>query len=195
MRDPSWNAKYTSDDRPLFWDNTKVVLHEPSDGLLQRITFSAYYKGNVGKGGIFVQLCGWLGTHELYPGAISDTDYLSKTGIFEIQQRFQEKDGGVKFTNILDKGYRVTQAAWRMGQFVLQPIFAKSDRKFTTADILKSASVATDRSGNERAVRVSKMSSYIKRGTEGSHNKDLPRLCDIWLAWSFQANFMFKPIY
>jgi hypothetical protein len=59
-------------------------------------------------------------------------------------------------------------------------------------DVLRAASAAADRSGNERAVRVSKMSAYVKRGTQ--HHKNMVRLCDAWLAWSFQDNFKFEPI-
>ena len=84
-------------------------------------------------------------------------------------------------------------AAWRNGQFVLQPNFAPSDRKFSTKETLRGASIAADRSGNERAVRVSKLSAYVKRGTKLHKNVD--RLCDVWLAWSWQANFMFKPVH
>jgi hypothetical protein len=66
------------------------------------------------------------------------------------------------------------------------------DKKFSTRDVLRVASVAADRSGNERAVRISKMSAYVKRGTQ--QHKNIERLCDAWLAWSFQANFMFEQI-
>ena len=160
--------------------------------MLQRITFSAYYAGNVAKGGIYLQLCGWLGAYELYPGDMSDSDYLNKTEILELQKFFQEKDGGIPFLNILDRGYRSTRAAWAKKQLILQPTFAQSDQKFSDVDVLRSASVAADRSGNERAVRVTKMSSYVKRGT--TQHKDIVRLCDVWLAWGWQANFMFKSI-
>jgi hypothetical protein len=110
----------------------------------------------------------------------------------ELQKIFADNDGGLPFTNILDRGYRSTRVAWRQGQFVAQPTFAKSDNKFSTRDVLRAASsVAADRSGNERAVRVSKMFAYVKRGT--AQHKNMVRLCDA-LAWSFQANFMFEPI-
>jgi hypothetical protein len=191
LRNKDWDQNY-KDKRIVMWDNTGIRLHKPTDALLQRMTYSSYYAGNVGKGGIFVQLCGWMGTHELYPGAMSDSDYLNKTGILEEQKAFQEKDGGIPFTNILDKGYRSTRASWRNGQFVLQPTFAKCDKKFTTNEVLRSASIAADRSANERAVRVAKMSSYVKRGTED--HRMVVRLCDAWLAWSWQVNFMFLPV-
>lgn len=56
--------------RVVMWDNTALALHRYTDALMQRLTFSSYYSANVGKGGVFVQLCGWLGTYELFPGAI-----------------------------------------------------------------------------------------------------------------------------
>ena len=65
-----------------------------------------------------IQQCGWIGAYEIYPGAISDTDYLDQSLILDEQQLYQEKDGGVPFHNILDRGYCSTQAAWRRGQFV-----------------------------------------------------------------------------
>ena len=55
-----------------------------------------------------------------------------------------------------------------------------------------SASVASDRSGNERAVNVCKKSGYIKRGL--APHGEPRRLNDSWLAWSFQANFMYAPV-
>jgi hypothetical protein len=59
----------------------------------------------------------------------------------------------VELLNILDKCYRCVLAAWRAGgQLLLQPLFAKSDRKFTSNEVLLSGAVATDRSANERAV-------------------------------------------
>jgi hypothetical protein len=84
-------------------------------------------------------------------------------------------------------------AAWRNGhQLTLQPDFAKSDRKFQRKETLSSAQVAADRSGNERAVRLSKMSGYLKRGL--SNNQSLERFDQAWLAWGFQINFMFQKV-
>ena len=191
LRDPDWNEKYNG-KRVVFWDNTGIDLHKPTDALLQRLTYSPYYAGNVAKGGIYLQLCGWLGVHELYPGAMSDSDYLNKTDILQRQLRFQMGDGGTKFLNILDRGYRSTRAAWASGQLILQPTFAKSDKQFSTIDLIRSTSVAADRSGNERAVRVTKMSAYVKRGTQT--HKNIEQLSDVWKTWSYQSNFMFKSV-
>ena len=106
--------------------------------------YSSYYAGNVGKAGIFIQICGWMGVYPIYPGAMSDSDYVVISGILKLQKLFQEQDGGVPFLNIFDRGYRLTQAAWRNGQFVLQPTFAQCDRHFTTSEVLQSAAVASD---------------------------------------------------
>ena len=48
-----------------------------------------------------MQLCGWLGTHELYPGAMPDSRYLNETGIFQEQAAFMAEDGGEPFINSL----------------------------------------------------------------------------------------------
>jgi hypothetical protein len=73
---------------------------------------------------------------------MSDSKYMNETGILELQKIFADNDGALPFTNILDRGYRSTRAAWRQGQFVLQPTFAKSDKKFSTRYVLlRAASV------------------------------------------------------
>jgi len=108
------------------------------------LTYSAYYAGNVAKGGVFLQLCGWLATHELYPGAMSDSRYLNETGIIEEQEKFQKSDGEIPFINQIDRGFRSSLAAWKSGQFILQPNFTNSDGKFATGEVLCSASIAAD---------------------------------------------------
>ena len=117
--------------------------------------------------------------------------------IFEKQKKFAEddldEDEYVPFANIFDKGYRCTLEAYRAGkQECIQPIFAKSDRRFTGKDTVISASVASDRSGNERAVNMAKKSGYIKRGL--ACGSDPERLNNAWLAWSFQVNFMYNTV-
>jgi len=99
----------------------------------------------------------------------------------------------IPFTNVTDKGYRCVAAAWRHGrQFLLQPQFAKSDKQFTTTHIISSAAIASDRGGNEHAVRVCKEAGVLKQGLYKAGSMET--LCDMWLAWSFQANFMFGPV-
>ena len=103
-------------------------------------------------------------------------------------------DGKVlPFTIVLDKGYRTTQSSFHAGgQRVLQPVFAKSDRRFTRDETLRTASVATDRAGNERAVNVCKRSWYIARGL--TPNMSPKRMNDAWLTFAFQSNFMYDPV-
>jgi hypothetical protein len=136
-----------------------------------------------------------MGSWALWLGAISDTEYLERCGLLEAQKQFQQKDlsSNLPFTNILDKGYRSILSAWRAGgQLLLQPFFAKSDRKFSSEEVLQSAAVASDRSANERAVRVMKRSGLF---TDGIHQKqNLEMMDDMWLAWGFQSNFMYKPV-
>jgi hypothetical protein len=122
-----------------------------------------------------------------------DTKYLSESGILELQQRFVENDetSDLTFMNIVDKGYHCVIAAWRKGQYLLQPTFGRSDQHFTTED-LTSAAIAKDRAGNEHAVNVCKQSGVIKRGL--LRNGSPEELDDSWMAWSSQANFMFRPV-
>ena len=114
-----------------------------------------------------------------------------------MQKEFAEHDlvdgKNIPVTNVFDKGYRTRLAAWRNGkQLTLQPYFAKSDRKFNRKQTISSAQVAADRSGNERAVRLSKMSGYLKRGL--SNTQRLESLDKVWLTWGFQTNFMFDQV-
>ena len=128
-------------------------------------------------------------------GAVSDTDYFDNSDLLVFQKMFQEADvsSPLAFTNILDKGYRSVLAAWRKGgQLLLQPFFAKSDRKFTSKEVLLSGAVASDRSANERAVKLLKAAGMISRGIHQQH--DLVQFSDLWIAWGFQCNFMFKPV-
>ena len=71
-----WLNKY-GDARIIMWDNTNVNLnYMPTLSHAQRLTYSSYYGGNCAKGGVFLQMCGYLGVEKLYTGGISDLDYL-----------------------------------------------------------------------------------------------------------------------
>lgn len=53
-----------------------------------------------------------------------------------------------------------------------------------------SGSVASDRSGSERAVKRGKISMIFQRGLQ---QNGCPRnLNNVWLAWIFQSNVTFK---
>ncbi len=198
LRDPKWNDKY-DEVRPVMWDNSNADTNfKPSSALNQRITFSLYYATNCFKGGVFLQLCGWMGVAELWVGATCDSYYMVNADrILERQHEFAKSDlVNEKFlpcTMILDKGYRIIRPAFRHGgQQCIQPMFAESDNTFTSEETNYSATVAADRSGNERAVYRAKLSGVIKRGF-------YPRSCpvrfnNIWEAWGFQTNFMYAPV-
>lgn len=195
-RKDRWKNKYQG-MRPVMWDMTNLTAYGFSDADLQRLTFNQYYGENCLKGGIFTQLCGWQGVYDLWMGAVSDSDYNRRAGYLQEQEAFQNNDlvqGRVlPFLNIYDKGYRAKMAAWKNGkQQVLQPDWAESDRHFNRNQTLGSASVASDRGGNERSVNVSKRAGYVSRGL-------VPNQCPIrfnkaWRTWAFQSNFMFKPV-
>ena len=117
-------------------------MFKPSNPDYQRLTYALYYGHNVAKGGVCVQLCRWITTEELWTGAISDTEYFERSGILATQQ---ELGGEKSFVNIVDKGFRNVVAAWRHGrQMILQPAFAKSDRRFTSYELISSAAIAAD---------------------------------------------------
>jgi len=153
------------------WDDTNIILRfKPSAAQTQRITYSSYYGMNCAKGGVFLQLCGWLGVKELWNGGISDSLYVELSGILKEQEEFAKEDlvfgKYVPFSLLLDKGYRVVYICHQNGkQECIQPYFAKSDVSFTSEQVFVSATVAADRSGNEsRAVRVCKMSGFLRKG-------------------------------
>jgi hypothetical protein len=111
---------------------------------------------------VVIQPCGWMGTHELYMGAVSDTEYMVKSKVFELQHMYllnrDLSTMDVSWLNMMDKGYRNIGAhAWRQGnQMIVQPAFSKVDQRFGSFDTLRSSSVATIRAGNKRAVRKCK---------------------------------------
>jgi hypothetical protein len=140
-----------------------------------------------------------VGGWELWAGSISDTDYQTRAGVFEVQEEFAEEIDPQRrkfcrtFLNIMDKGYRCSLAAWRTGrQLMMQPAFARSDRRFTSGEVLRSGAVAAHRSGNEWAVNVMKRSGLLKRGLQKRQSTAV--IADAWLAWGFQVNFMYKPV-
>ena len=205
LRKEHWNSMIDDTNeriRIIMHDMTDVPLPKPSDGELNRATYSKYYGGNCGKGGIFTQLCGWEGVLELFTGAISDSDYVKLSGLLDDQQEFAEldkqRDGStIPFTNTFDKGYRVLQECLEKGkQLCWQPAFARSDERYGSFATLLTAVVAYVRSGNERSVKHIKHSWLVVRGCMAAgDNFDLNIIADIWLAWGFQVNFMYEPVH
>ena len=120
---------------------------------------------------------------------------MELTKILPQQQQFQEHDNQnnavLLFLLVLEKSYCFTMLARQYNQSFWKPIFAKLDKKFKQDDLLFSAGVAVNRSGNERVVKYMKHSWIVWRGIKHG-NFDLPTVDDIWLAWGFQVNFMYK---
>ena len=195
LRKLKWKAKYAL-MRMMYHDMTGIGAYRFGASDIQNLTYSEYYGGNVLKGGVFTQCGGWLGTHELWGGNVSDSDYNRNAGYLEEQAAFQQNDlcDGklLRFTNVYDKGYRARAICWEHGQFTAQPIFGRSDERFTGRDTIYSASIASDRAGNERAVNVCKRSGVIQRGFKPG--MDAQMFQDVWITWGFQANFMFDSV-
>ena len=110
----------------------------------------------VSRGGVGVQLCGWIVNEDLWVGGVSDTEYNKHAGYLQKQKEFQEKDlvygegdsvGKVlAWLVIYDRGYRAKMAAWLEGkQKVLQPRASKSDERFKERTTVYAATVARDR--------------------------------------------------
>ena len=93
------------------------------------------------------------------------------------------------FLNVFDKGHHSTLECKKHGQRCVQP-----DRGEIAASsgalLLRSSTVAVLRSGNERGVLRSKMSWFVSNGMKHGQQWDINFLCDMWEAWTFQANFM-----
>ena len=124
---------------------------------------------------------------DLWGGAVSDDHYSKDSGILQEQDKYATTnlvDGGIiAFTNMQDRGFRTSYAAWNVGkQTVIQPPFARSDKRFTGRQTIYSGLIAHDRSGNERGVNVSKRSGLIKRGFQ--EWMSAKRFNIAWLTWS-----------
>ena len=78
--------------------------------------------------------------------------------------------------------------AKRHGQRCVQP--DKVDSLSSGDSVLRTACVAVTRSGNERAVKRSKLSWVVSIGMK-LKLCDVQLLCDVWEAWTFRANFMY----
>ena len=174
--------------RIIMHDMSDFALPEPSDGDLNKALWSKYYGGPCGKGGIFTQLCGWEGTHELFTGNIGDSEYVKLCAFLKDQEEFANmdtlQDGSIlPFINVFDKGYRVNMECLKYGkQLCWQPVFAESDKRYGRYATLLTAVVAYTRSGNERSVKHIKHSWFLAHGSQDMPNIDLEMVADIWLA-------------
>ena len=189
-----WSGHFDPSDgeRVVMHDSTNIPLAQPSNAALQRALYNSYYGMCCAKGGVAVQLCGYIYGLPLCTGHSDDTRCIDDTLILEKQNEFVESDDSSKrpFLNVFDKGYQCVISALKNGQHCLQPAFAESEKQFKDKATLYSGAVAVVRSGNERAVNRCKMSWFIKRGARDQMwNIDL--VCDVWDAWTFQVNFMY----
>ena len=209
-----WDGRYES-LRIFFWDDSNVPFqYKPALAHVQRLTYSLYYSMCCGKMAIFIQRNGWLGTSEaVFTGGISDSSMMVSVdqdpienmnhkddephSVLGRQLHFQRNDlvdGEVKPAhNILDKGYKITQEAVRLDQHIIQPNFMNAKKGFKGEDVLCTAEVASDRSGNERAVKIVKRSAYITDGIAA--NQLFARMEKVVKAFSCRCNFMFRPIH
>ena len=186
-----------SNVRAIFHDSTNVPAVQYSDAAAQRMTYSEYYGMCCMKGGVSIMLCGWLLVGLLWGGGVSDSQYNKKEGYLEAQAKFVETDlvDGKKltFVNILDRGYRAKRDAWEAGmQLAVQPPSARSDRRFRGTTTIFAGTVAHDRSGNERGVRVVKRSGLFHRGFKPG--MDAERFQNAWRVSAYRANFIYKSV-
>jgi hypothetical protein len=200
----TWSAY--EDKRVIFWDTSNLPISASKNAEEQSLTWNSYYHMNCAKIGVGVQPCGWIVVcPEPWMGSASDTMFHSKhEQILPAMQAFQNedivrsKDGGrdtvVSWLHGLDRRYWVNQACYNAGeQIVEQPYFSPRDGKFSTHAALFSSTFASDRSGNERAVRMVKHSDYLTKGLQSTGDAD--RFCNALEAWGFQINFMLAPVH
>ena len=135
------------------WQNIILdITNMLYDATTQSNIYSSYYNGNVVKGGIFLQLQDWIGEHKFWMGAVSDVEYFHRSGILEQQNAFVGY--GTEFVNLLDQGYQAECVAMHeVNQIILQSAFVPIDQKFNNEEVVLSAVVASDCSGNKRAVK------------------------------------------
>ena len=104
LRNDRWNKHYAG-KHVVMWDNTNIRLYKPSNTEAQPNTYSTYYAGNVGKGAVFVQLCGWMGTHDLWCGEVGNSEYMIRSGVLEQQReyvpKFDPQNANIPFINIM----------------------------------------------------------------------------------------------
>jgi hypothetical protein len=117
-RNGKWRQKYCG-VQTIMWDMANIPAFSFSDPDYQQFTYSEYYGENCCKGGMSVQLNGWIWAGSLWPGKVSDSDYNRQEGYLQWQKEFQDKDlvetdGNLvilPFLNIYGKGYQARMAA------------------------------------------------------------------------------------
>jgi len=193
FRKEVWNNHFDREGGPrvVMHDTTNVELPAPSSGDLNRALHNVYYNMCCAKGGVAVQLCNWIFGLPLVTGHCDDDQQIKFTKILEMQKLFAELDptSAKAFLNIFDKGYHLLLEAKQQGQLCCQP--DKVDSFSFGEAVLRTACVAVTRSGNERGEKRGKLSWCIKNGMK--HKLfDIDLMCDVWEAWTFRVNFMYK---
>lgn len=94
-------------------DNTNIKLPKPRAADKQRSLHIEYYAQSCAKGGVAVQLSGWIRKAPLFIGGIDDSAYIYKRKILKQQKLFQERDteplsSVIEFIKKNYKGYRST---------------------------------------------------------------------------------------
>ena len=179
----------------MMHDTTNIPLQQPSSGDFQRALYNKYYGMCCAKAGVAAQSCNWIFGLPLVTGHSDDDQQIEQTKILGLQQKFAEGDlyngKSMGFLNVFDKGYHQVLEALKQGQFSLTP-----DKSTAIANdgqcLLRAAAVAVVRSGNERAVLRTKLSSLVERGMHSGQEWDMDFICDVWEAWTFRCNFMYK---
>ena len=192
-----WEKFFKKDGghRVVMHDTTNIPLQQPSSGDFQRALYNKYYGMCCAKAGVAAQLCNWIFGLPLVTGHSDDDQQIEQTKILELQKKFAEGDlyngKSMGFLNVFDKGYHQVLEALNQGQFSLTP-----DKSTAIANdgqcLLRAAAVAVVRSGNERAVLRTKLSALVERGMHSGQGWDVEFICDLWEAWTFRCNFMYK---
>ena len=91
LRKEKWNNQL-KDKRIIMHDNTNITLVTPSDSDKQQSLRSEYYAKCCAKGGVSIQMCGWIRALHLFTGGIDDSKYIERSEILKQQQLFQECD-------------------------------------------------------------------------------------------------------
>jgi hypothetical protein len=192
LRSTKWNDHFDPKTGPrvVMHDTTNIEMPKPSAGDMNRALHNVYYGQCCAKAGVAAQLCNWVFGLPLVTGHCDDDQQVTYTKILELQKQFAEcdPDSLEAFLNVFDKGYHKLLEAKRLGQLCLFP--DKVDELSTGDRVLFTGCVAVTRSGNERAVKRSKISWVIQNGMK--HKLfDVDLMCDIWEAWTFRSNFMY----
>ena len=143
---------------------TNIEMTAPSSGDMNCALHNVYYKMCCAKAGIATQLCNWIFGLPLVTGHCNSDQQIRFTKILQAQNLFAENDltSLEAFLNVFDKGYHMLLEAKKHGQVCMQ--LDKVNALSSGKSVLCTACVAVTRSGNERAVKRSKISWFIKNG-------------------------------